>query len=62
MAEYVDTFFSTIAIYSGYKVAKYAYVLGAYGFSSPLFNPWLAGMWWVAFFVQSRYLMTTYLT
>ena len=61
-AEYVDTLLSGIALYSSYKVAKYAYILGAYGYASAEFSLWGCGFWWVALFVQTRYLMATFLT
>jgi hypothetical protein len=61
-AEYVDTILSGITVYSAYKIAKYAYVLGAFGYGSAAFSLWGFGFWWVALFVQTRYLMATFLT
>jgi hypothetical protein len=60
-AEYLDTILSGITVYSAYKIAKYAYVLGAFGYGSAAFSLWGFGFWWVALFVQTRYLMYTYL-
>lgn len=61
-AEYVDSIVTFTAAYSGFKLTKYYYILGVFGWSDPSFSIWWTVFWQLAFFQQVRYLMTAYLT